>query len=266
MKLYCCFTFSILVPKGHVWVEGGSIYRLNDSAKFDPALYSLLQGRVFCRVRIISTSTWLLIICIHCACVCVCVLHPCALVLDALAKHEAMNLYQYSSCSSNWVGVNFQVRLWKSYTFEFMSGRISGIQERTYEMLLQWKFKQNVIMKVSRHKIQKDITGCWHVPTSSLGRMCYWYKWSPLHVSIELPSIIFCCCLVSLYGVNYHIWQQWLNSSLCICWDTKNLNWRNTYSDSWKFILIQDNKSLALIDPNFLNPTKDMSIWHPFSE
>ncbi|KAM5587727.1 mitochondrial ATP-independent inner membrane protease subunit 1a-like [Rosa sericea] len=41
---------TVVVPKGHVWVEGDNIYESNDSRKFGPVPYGLLQGRVFWRI------------------------------------------------------------------------------------------------------------------------------------------------------------------------------------------------------------------------
>ncbi|KAI5331497.1 hypothetical protein L3X38_021623 [Prunus dulcis] len=41
---------TIVVPKGHVWIEGDNIYESNDSRKFGPVPYGLLQGRVFWRI------------------------------------------------------------------------------------------------------------------------------------------------------------------------------------------------------------------------
>ncbi|CAL9024271.1 unnamed protein product [Prunus brigantina] len=38
------------VPKGHVWIEGDNIYESNDSRKFGPVPYGLLQGKVFWRI------------------------------------------------------------------------------------------------------------------------------------------------------------------------------------------------------------------------
>ncbi|KAL6206827.1 hypothetical protein ACLB2K_024073 [Fragaria x ananassa] len=45
---------TVVVPKGHVWVQGDNIYDSNDSRKFGPVPYGLLQGRVFWRVRIFA--------------------------------------------------------------------------------------------------------------------------------------------------------------------------------------------------------------------
>ena len=49
-----------------------------------------------------------------------------------------------------------------------MSGRISGIQERTYEMLLQWKFKQNVIMKLAGVRYKKTL------PVVDMSQRLHW--------------------------------------------------------------------------------------------
>ncbi|XP_022857711.1 mitochondrial inner membrane protease subunit 1-like [Olea europaea var. sylvestris] len=39
---------TVIVPKGHVWIEGDNKYNTKDSRKFGPIPYALLQGRVFC--------------------------------------------------------------------------------------------------------------------------------------------------------------------------------------------------------------------------
>ncbi|XP_021815351.1 mitochondrial inner membrane protease subunit 1-like [Prunus avium] len=41
---------TVVVPKGHVWIEGENIYESNDSRKFGAVPYGLLQGRVFWRI------------------------------------------------------------------------------------------------------------------------------------------------------------------------------------------------------------------------
>ncbi|KAL5564211.1 hypothetical protein UlMin_027375 [Ulmus minor] len=41
---------TILVPKGHVWIQGDNIYASNDSRHFGPVPYGLVQGKVFFRV------------------------------------------------------------------------------------------------------------------------------------------------------------------------------------------------------------------------
>ncbi|KAF3669817.1 putative transcription factor-like [Capsicum annuum] len=38
---------TIVVPDGHVWIEGDSKFNTNDSKKFGPVPYGLVQGRVF---------------------------------------------------------------------------------------------------------------------------------------------------------------------------------------------------------------------------
>nr|XP_043621511.1 mitochondrial inner membrane protease subunit 1-like [Erigeron canadensis]XP_043621512.1 mitochondrial inner membrane protease subunit 1-like [Erigeron canadensis]XP_043621513.1 mitochondrial inner membrane protease subunit 1-like [Erigeron canadensis] len=43
-------TETIVVPKGHVWVEGDNIYMSKDSRKFGPIPYGLLHGRVFWKI------------------------------------------------------------------------------------------------------------------------------------------------------------------------------------------------------------------------
>ncbi|XP_047965532.1 mitochondrial inner membrane protease subunit 1 [Salvia hispanica] len=41
---------SVVVPKGHVWIQGDNIYASNDSRNFGPVPYGLVYGKVFCRV------------------------------------------------------------------------------------------------------------------------------------------------------------------------------------------------------------------------
>ncbi|XP_073279593.1 mitochondrial ATP-independent inner membrane protease subunit 1a-like [Primulina huaijiensis] len=41
---------TVIVPKGHIWIEGDNIYKSNDSRKFGPVPYALLQARVICIV------------------------------------------------------------------------------------------------------------------------------------------------------------------------------------------------------------------------
>ncbi|KAG1366378.1 mitochondrial inner membrane protease subunit 1 [Cocos nucifera] len=40
---------TLVVPKGHVWVQGDNIYDSRDSRQFGPVPYGLIQGRVFYR-------------------------------------------------------------------------------------------------------------------------------------------------------------------------------------------------------------------------
>ncbi|KAE8734321.1 Peptidase S24/S26A/S26B/S26C family protein isoform 2 [Hibiscus syriacus] len=37
----------VVIPKGHVWVEGDNIYNTNDSRNFGAVPYGLLEGRAF---------------------------------------------------------------------------------------------------------------------------------------------------------------------------------------------------------------------------
>ncbi|KAJ4703821.1 mitochondrial inner membrane protease subunit 1 [Melia azedarach] len=41
---------TVLVPKGHIWIEGDNIYESNDSRKFGAVPYGLLEGRIFWRI------------------------------------------------------------------------------------------------------------------------------------------------------------------------------------------------------------------------
>ncbi|KAJ4980737.1 hypothetical protein NE237_031574 [Protea cynaroides] len=41
---------SVIVPKGHVWVQGDNIYASHDSRNFGPVPYGLIQGKAFCRI------------------------------------------------------------------------------------------------------------------------------------------------------------------------------------------------------------------------
>ncbi|KAL5774051.1 hypothetical protein ACOSP7_011608 [Xanthoceras sorbifolium] len=41
---------TVVVPKGHIWVEGDNIYHSNDSRNFGAVPYGLLQGKVFWRI------------------------------------------------------------------------------------------------------------------------------------------------------------------------------------------------------------------------
>ncbi|XP_077228741.1 peptidase S24/S26A/S26B/S26C family protein isoform X2 [Tasmannia lanceolata] len=45
---YNCQT--LVVPKGHVWVEGDNMYNSHDSRHFGAIPYGLLQGKAFCRI------------------------------------------------------------------------------------------------------------------------------------------------------------------------------------------------------------------------
>ncbi|KDP37938.1 hypothetical protein JCGZ_04581 [Jatropha curcas] len=43
-------TKTVVVPKGHVWVEGDNKYDSTDSRVFGAVPYGLLQAKVFCRI------------------------------------------------------------------------------------------------------------------------------------------------------------------------------------------------------------------------
>ncbi|KAI3838361.1 hypothetical protein MKX03_023638 [Papaver bracteatum] len=38
------------VPKGHIWIQGDNIYASQDSRKFGPVPFGLIQSKVFCRM------------------------------------------------------------------------------------------------------------------------------------------------------------------------------------------------------------------------
>ncbi|KAI3769394.1 hypothetical protein L6452_00496 [Arctium lappa] len=41
---------TVVVPKGHVWIQGDNSYASHDSRHFGPIPYGLIQGKVRCRV------------------------------------------------------------------------------------------------------------------------------------------------------------------------------------------------------------------------
>ncbi|KAL8139676.1 hypothetical protein V2J09_005697 [Rumex salicifolius] len=41
---------TVLIPKGHVWIQGDNIYASHDSRNFGPVPYGLIEGKVFCRI------------------------------------------------------------------------------------------------------------------------------------------------------------------------------------------------------------------------
>ncbi|XP_065875990.1 mitochondrial ATP-independent inner membrane protease subunit 1a-like [Euphorbia lathyris] len=43
-------TNTVVIPKGHIWIEGDNIYRSKDSRVFGAVPYGLLCGRIFWRV------------------------------------------------------------------------------------------------------------------------------------------------------------------------------------------------------------------------
>ncbi|KAI4366889.1 hypothetical protein MLD38_022695 [Melastoma candidum] len=40
----------IVVPRGHVWIQGDNLYASRDSRHYGPVPYGLIQGKVFCRL------------------------------------------------------------------------------------------------------------------------------------------------------------------------------------------------------------------------
>ncbi|XAR56405.1 Signal peptidase I [Bertholletia excelsa] len=40
----------LVVPKGHLWIQGDNVYASNDSRHYGPIPYGLVQGKVFFRV------------------------------------------------------------------------------------------------------------------------------------------------------------------------------------------------------------------------
>ncbi|KAI4298240.1 hypothetical protein L6164_031821 [Bauhinia variegata] len=41
---------TVVIPKGHIWVQGDNIYDSNDSRKFGPVPYGLLIGKAFWKI------------------------------------------------------------------------------------------------------------------------------------------------------------------------------------------------------------------------
>ncbi|KAG9439697.1 hypothetical protein H6P81_019862 [Aristolochia fimbriata] len=41
---------TVVVPKGHVWIQGDNVLQSNDSRHFGAIPYGLLQGKVVCRI------------------------------------------------------------------------------------------------------------------------------------------------------------------------------------------------------------------------
>ncbi|KAK3119147.1 hypothetical protein QOZ80_9BG0714660 [Eleusine coracana subsp. coracana] len=41
---------TVVVPQGHVWVQGDNPYASRDSRQFGPVPYGLITGKIFCRV------------------------------------------------------------------------------------------------------------------------------------------------------------------------------------------------------------------------
>ncbi|GAA0149682.1 protease [Lithospermum erythrorhizon] len=41
---------TLIVPKGHIWIEGDNKYNTSDSRNFGPVPYGLLEGRLFWKV------------------------------------------------------------------------------------------------------------------------------------------------------------------------------------------------------------------------
>ncbi|XP_076901735.1 mitochondrial ATP-independent inner membrane protease subunit 1a-like isoform X2 [Bidens hawaiensis] len=43
-------TETVIVPKGHVWVQGDNVYNSYDSRNFGPVPYGLLKGKIFWKI------------------------------------------------------------------------------------------------------------------------------------------------------------------------------------------------------------------------
>lgn len=41
---------TLVVPQGHVWIQGDNVYESNDSRHYGPVPYGLIQGKALCRV------------------------------------------------------------------------------------------------------------------------------------------------------------------------------------------------------------------------
>ncbi|KAK9688699.1 hypothetical protein RND81_09G004800 [Saponaria officinalis] len=41
---------SLVVPKGHIWIQGDNVYASNDSRHFGAVPYGLIQGKALCRI------------------------------------------------------------------------------------------------------------------------------------------------------------------------------------------------------------------------
>ncbi|XP_018475582.1 uncharacterized protein LOC108846896 [Raphanus sativus] len=48
--LVCDDSVSVVVPKGHVWIEGDNVHASTDSRNFGPVPYSLIEGKSLLRV------------------------------------------------------------------------------------------------------------------------------------------------------------------------------------------------------------------------
>ncbi|XP_062197095.1 mitochondrial ATP-independent inner membrane protease subunit 1a-like [Phragmites australis] len=46
----CDASKTVVVPQGHVWVQGDNIYDSRDSRQFGAVPYGLITGKIFCRV------------------------------------------------------------------------------------------------------------------------------------------------------------------------------------------------------------------------
>lgn len=48
---------TVVVPKGHVWIQGDNLYASRDSRQFGPVPYGLIQGKAFFRVMLTFKSS-----------------------------------------------------------------------------------------------------------------------------------------------------------------------------------------------------------------
>ncbi|KAH0931353.1 hypothetical protein HID58_008470, partial [Brassica napus] len=50
----------LLVPKGHVWIQGDNVHASTDSRNFGPVPYDLIEGKALLRVSLATTMLWVI--------------------------------------------------------------------------------------------------------------------------------------------------------------------------------------------------------------